>query len=199
MPTKTKRKADMEINAEKRKLLISTYFKKLTEVGVPVNVLKEKYGSLLEKATYSNNMDTGLAFDGSLIYTILYEFTPKALKLNDIYDESLRLPKATIVKACLLCQIGKCLMFEPNDDRWEVEKRGLLYKFVNDGISIRTGLRSVCICQECGIPLSPLEVEMMTINDREATEMDARFHASIGANIVRQASEIIFLTHRKEK
>lgn len=188
----------MKFTDEKRKHLLGLYFGKLSEVGVPVDTLKEKYGSLLEKATYSNNIETGLAFDGSLVYTLLYKFTPFALKINETFPEEFRVDKAVLVKICLLCQVGKCQMFEVNDNGWEVEKRGLLYKFIDDGISIRTGLRSVSIAQECGIPLSPLELEMMTINDREATEMDARFHASIAASIIRMASEMVFLTHRKK-
>ena len=188
----------MEFTDEKRNQLLEMYLKKLGETGVETSLLKEKYGELLKNGTYSNNIETGLAFDGSLLYAVLYKLTIYALKINEIFPEGVRADRTTLIKVCLLCQIGKCLMFTLNDNKWEIEKRGLLYKFVDDGLSIRVGMRSVAIANECGITLTPQEIEMMTINDREATELDARYHASIPAYVLRMASETVFLIHRKK-
>jgi hypothetical protein len=49
------------------------------------------------------------------------------------------------------------------------------------------------MCFECGIPLSTEEIEAMTVNDRDLSDDQARWHSSIMATIVRQASELTYL------
>jgi hypothetical protein len=99
----------------------------------------------------------------------------------------------------LLHQIAKAVRIVPNDNQWEIEKRGLLYKYDDSLPSIRTGLHSVSMCLECGIPLTAEEIEAMTVNDRDLTDDQARWHSSIMATIVRQASELTYLTLNNRK
>jgi hypothetical protein len=99
----------------------------------------------------------------------------------------------------LLHQIAKAVRLIPNDNQWEVEKRGLAYKYNGDLPSIRTGLHSVSMCFECGIPLNTEEIEAMTINDRDLSDDQARWHASIMASIIRQANELTYLTINNKK
>ena len=50
------------------------------------------------------------------------------------------------------------------------------------------------MCQECGINFTVDEAEAMTVNDRDLTDDQARWHSSIMASIVRQANELTYLT-----
>jgi len=95
---------------------------------------------------------------------------------------------------CLLHQIAKGVKLVPNDNQWEVEKRGLVYKYNNNLPSIRSGLHSLVLAQECGIPFTVEEAEAMTVNDRALTDDQARYHSSLMATIVRQASELTYQT-----
>lgn len=87
----------------------------------------------------------------------------------------------------------------PNDNEWERDKRGLMYKYDSDLPSIRTGLHSVSMCFDCGIPLTTEEIEAMTINDRDLSDDQARWHASTMATIVRQANELTYVQINKKK
>jgi hypothetical protein len=116
-----------------------------------------------------------------------------------LLPEDKRVDKPTLVKVCLLHQIAKAVRLIPNDNQWEVEKRGFVYKYDNNLPSIRTGLHSVSMCFECGIPLTTEEIEAMTVNDRDLSDDQARWHSSIMATIVRQASELTYLQINDKK
>ena len=184
---------------EQRDKNLEIYFKKLRQTGVNPNFLIERYGNLLQNATFTNSNEFGNAYDGSLIEIVLKVLTPYAVKLNELLPEEQRVDKTTLVKVCLLHQIAKAVRIVPNDNQWEIEKRNLLYKYDDKIPSIRTGLHSVSMCFECGIPLSTEEIEVMTINDRDLTDDQARWHASTMATIVRQANELTYIQINKKK
>ena len=104
-----------------------------------------------------------------------------------------------MVKVCLLHHIGKAIKLIKNDNDWEVSKRNLVYKYNNELPSIRTGLLSLSMLQECGIELSFDEVEALTVNDRDLTDDQSRWYSSTMATIVRQANELTYITINKKK
>lgn len=172
---------------------LEIFIKKLNQLEINTDVLVEKYGEVLRDATFSDRSDNGLAYEGSLIQTTLYKLTPYAIRLNELFPEEIRVDKNTLVKVCLLHQIAKAVRLVKNDNDWEVKNRGLLYKYNNSNPSIRNGLHSLAIATECGITFTPQEVEAMTINDRDLSDDQARWHASLLASIVRQANEMVYL------
>ena len=184
---------------EKKTSNLELYFKKLEQVGVETAILNEKYGSLLMNGTFTNSNEFGNAYEGSLLEIVLKVLTPYAVKLNELLQEEQRVDKRTLVKICLLHQIAKAVRMVENDNQWEVEKRGLTFKYKEDLPSIRTGLHSVSMCFECGIPLTAEEIEVMTINDRDLSDDQARWHASIMATLVRQANELTYIQINKKK
>lgn len=178
---------------EKEKNL-SLYFKKLEELGVPTAKLREKYEAKLLDASFTNSNDYGNAYDGSFLENILRVLTPYAVNINEILPEDKKVDKDTLVKICLLHQVSKCVRLIPNDNMWEIEKRGLLYKYDSNLPSVRGGLHSLTMCQECGINFTLEEVEAMVTNDRDLTDDQYRWHSSILSSIVRQANELTYLT-----
>jgi len=175
------------------------FLTKLNEIGIPTEKLDEKYGELIKNATFSTTADSGLAYEGSLIYAILYKLTPYAIRLNELLPEPIRASKDSIIKVCLLHQLGKAVRIEPNTNDWEVKNKGMVFKYKNDMPAIRTGLHSLAMCSECGIEFSIDEVEAMTVNDRDMTDMQSRFHSSIMSCMVRQASEMVYLEFNNKK
>ena len=77
--------------------------------------------------------------------------------------------------------------------KWQAKNYGQPYMFSPNQLSIRTGLHSLAMCQECGINFTLEEIEAMTTNDRDATDMQAKWHSSIFASIVNNASEMVYL------
>lgn len=169
------------------------YLKKLNQIGIDTTKLAEDFGEQIAEATFSVNSDNGLAYDGALINTILYKLTPYAIKLNELYPQEIQVDKNSLVKVCLLHQIAKAVRLTKNDNEWEIKNRGLVYKYTTNQPSIRTGLHSLVIAQNCGIQFTPEEAEAMTVNDRDLTDDQARWHSSLMASIVRQASEMVYL------
>lgn len=90
-------------------------------------------------------------------------------------------------------------MFLPNDNEWEVTKRGMNYKF-NDALdgALRSGERSILIATNAGIKFSEIEFEAMRINDKSVDDDYSRYYSSPLSVCVRQASEIINLIYKKK-
>lgn len=183
---------------EKRIINFELYIKKLNQIGVNTDLLVEKYGEQLKNATFTNTNDFGNAYNGSFIEITLKVLTSYAVKLNELLPIEQKVDKSTLVKICLLHQIAKCVRLIPNDNQWEIEKRGMVYKYKEDLPAIRTGMHSVSMCYECGIPLTTEEIEAMTINDRDLSDDQARWHASVMATLVRQANELTYIQINKK-
>jgi hypothetical protein len=175
------------------------FLKKLSQVGVETKILEEMIGDKLKDGTFSNINDFGNAYPGSLLEIVLRILTPYALKLNDLLPEGQRVDKNVLIKCCLLHQIAKAVRLIPNDNEWEVEKRGMVYKYDSNQPSIRTGLHSLIIAQNAGIAFTAEEAEAMTTNDRDLTDDQARWHSSVMSTIIRQANELTYIQINKKK
>lgn len=181
----------MEIEVKEKNYQL--FLKKLSQIGVNVEVLDKEYGERIKNATFTNINDFGNAYEGSLLEIVLKILTPYAVRINELLPIDKQVEKSSLVKMCLLHHIGKCVRFIPNDNQWEIEKRGMTFKYDTAQPSIRTGLHSLIIAQSCGIPFTADEAEVMTVNDRDLTDEQSRWHSSIMATIVRQANELTYL------
>lgn len=187
------------ITDEVRNKNYELYLKKLSQLGVDATMFAGDFGEKLKFAPFTNINDFGNAYPGSLIEIVLKVLTPYAVKLNELLPEEQRVDKNTLVKVCLLHHIAKAVRLVPNDNQWEVEKRGMVYKYDEHQPSIRTGLHSLIIAQNAGIKFTPEEAEVMTVNDRDLTDDQARWHSSVMATIVRQANELTYIQINKKK
>ena len=187
------------ISKEVKEKNFSLYVKKLSQLGVETEKLCELYGDKIMNGTFTNSNEFGNAYEGSLLEVILKVLTPYAVKLNDLLPEGQRVNKDSLIKVCLLHQIGKAVKLIPNDNQWEIEKRLLTYKYDNNLPSIRTGLFSLSMLQECGIKLTIDEIEALTVNDRDLTDDQSRWFSSIMATIVRQANELTYIQLNNKK
>lgn len=168
------------------------FLKKLNALGLPIEELNEKYGEAIQNATFTASNEHGNAYEGSLLEIVLKKLTPYAIKLNDMLPQEIQIEKNTLVKVCLLHHIAKGITIIPNDNEWEMQKRGLLYKYDPKAPALRTGTYSLIIASQCGISFTLEEAEAMTINDKELTDNQARWHSSVFATIIRQANELTY-------
>jgi len=187
------------ITTETKEKNLMLFFKKLSKLGIDTARLEKTYGTAIMNGSFTNSNEFGNAYEGSLLEVILKILTPYAVKLNELLPEGKRVNKNTLVKICLLHQLAKAIRLVPNDNSWEIEKRGLIYKYDNGLPSIRTGLHSLILCQNCGIGFTAEEAEAMTVNDKDLTDDQARWHSSIISTLVRQASELTYLTLNDKK
>lgn len=182
------------INKEKN---LEIFLSKLEEIDV-------KFGNeaidleKLKNAPYAMNDDTRVAEEGSLLNVVLRTLTPMALKICEtVIGDNIAISRESLIKVCLLHQISKSEMFVPNDNQWEVEKRGLKYKYADSDVALKMGMRSLLMCQNAGISFTPEEFEAMTIVDRYFTDPQAQTFSSPLSVVVKQAHELTNLIVRE--
>ena len=188
----------------------NAYIKAFAKCGVDASKLLEVYGEELKNATMSARADSGVAFDGSLINCVLNYLTPIACQIADMgkraknaEGEIITIPffqgidKNSIIKVCLLQHISKILQLEPNDVQWEIEKRGILYKY-KDTNSMKTGLRSMWMATQCGIQFTEDEAEAICVIDNKLEDESVRYHASTLATIIMKANELMYTSFKND-
>lgn len=183
------------INEEIKEKNISLFKKKLDEIGINLSMdssLEEK----IKNATFSITNESGLDYDGSLLNVVLRILTPFALKINETLPEGVRVSKESLIKVCLLLHISKCEMFEPNDNEWEKEKRGILYKYAKSNVALKMGMKSLILSQQMGVQFTPEEIEAITILDRRSDDEQTMFYSNPISIVVKQANELTYLSTR---
>ena len=110
-----------------------------------------------------------------------------------------KVDEESIIKVCLLQHLSKISMFVPNDNQWEVEKRGFNYKF-NENLEgcLKFGERSAYNALSAGIKLTPVEVEAMKSLDKDSEETrNSKWVSNILTTIVRQANELAYAIEKE--
>ena len=134
--------------------------KKFHDTGVKIGVVNDALMSMLGEGfitapcTTSTNMYG--AYEGGLINHIL-NVTKYAITINSNLPIDKQVDKDSIIRVSLLHQIGKSNMYLPQDSDWH-KKRGEMYKFNNDNLSLKTGERSVFYALKSNIELNEDEV-----------------------------------------
>lgn len=171
-------------------------FKKRLETYVGVeetNNLINSLGSddVVMDASYANLTDSGLAYKGSLIESML-NITKYAVKINQLLPENKQANLNSIVKVGLLHHIAKVLLYEPNDNNWEITNRGMVYKYNSElEGALRVGERSTLLSSNAGIKFSELEYEAMRIMDKTNDDNYAKYYSSSLSIVIKQANEIV--------
>lgn len=183
------------INEEIKEKNLLLFKKKLEEIGIQLNIdtlIEEK----IKNATFSISNENGLAYDGSLLNVILRILTPFAIKINDTLPENIKVEKNSLIKVCLLSHISKCEMFEPNDNEWEKEKRGIFFKYAKSNVALKMGMKSLILAQELGVNFTPEEIEAITIMDRRSDDEQSIFYSNPISIVLKQANELTYLSTR---
>ena len=171
-------------------------FKKRLETYVGVEETNNLINSLggddvVMDASYANLTDSGLAYKGSLIESML-NITKYAVKINQLLPENKQANLNSIVKVGLLHHIAKVLLYEPNDNNWEITNRGMVYKYNSElEGALRVGERSTLLSSNAGIKFSELEYEAMRIMDKTNDDNYAKYYSSSLSIVIKQANEIV--------
>lgn len=187
-----------ELTEEQKVKHVELFFDRLRKLGLQVDNFEGLYSEKLKDATYSfSNKDNIACGSGEFLRTVLRTLTPTALKLNELLPEGKRVEEKSVITACLLSQISKIIMVSPNDNKWEIENRGILYKFNEFPYAMKMGMRSIAMCMQCGITLTENEIEAISNIDRD-DDKQVKFFSSPLATILRQAMELTDLIIRKK-
>ena len=148
-------------------------------------------------ASYAATKDTGAAYAGSFVKNVI-KLVNIANKINGILPEEIKVNAESLNKICMLSQISKVLLFEENDNNYEIINRGMVYKYAQLAGALRTGERSTLIASNAGITFTELEYEAMrAIDNASGNDNYTKYFSSNLSMIVRQAYEIINAVNRE--
>jgi hypothetical protein len=183
------------LNNEQQNLEYTEFVSELMKIGI--NVTEFVSDTQLFNAPAGLNEDTGNAFTCGLVMhcnTVL----KLARRLAKTVSLTFTIDDESLVKVCLLHQIAKTEMFEPNDDQYGI-KRGYLYKFANTEGLLKVGERSLCMCANAGIKFTPIEFEAMRVLDKDGDELKTqKYKLNILSLIILQANELAYAIEKEK-
>ena len=151
---------------------------------------------LLMDAPFANMSETGLAYRGSLVETLL-NITTYAVKINQLLPKNKQADIKSIVKVGLLHHIAKVQLYTLNDNNWEINNRGIIYKYNELEGALRVGERSTLIACNGGVKFSEIEFEAMRIMDKTNDDNYSKYYSSSLSTVIKQANEIVSLVSKK--
>lgn len=170
-----------------------SFITELKEAGVDTDRLIEFVGEdRIKNSPAGLELSSGLAFKGALLLLMMTSLR-YARKLVDMGDNEFKIDPKSLTKVVLLHHIGKALIYEENDDEWQKNKRGILYKWVDNETILKAGERSLYVLQRCGIELTETEFEAMKINDKTDDDKFSMLHITPLSMIVKMADDLSYM------
>lgn len=176
-----------------------TFWGNMQLCGLDTYFTEDSLQEQLKTAAGALSMDTGLAYPGALLVHInlLTKVASRLAKM--VCGTFSNLSEQAVTKVCLLQHLSKIEMYEPNDNQWEIEKRGMVYKFAELEGCLKFGERSALNALNRGITLSPVEFEAICSLDKDGEEAKNRkYVVDILTTIVRQANELAYAIEREK-
>lgn len=173
------------------------YFETAQKYGFMTEEFMEFLGEAFIKAPASTMKDLHNAFEGGLIDHLL-RVTKFAISINDSLPETLQLSKESIIKVCLLHQIGKTNLYTPCTSEWHIKNQGKMYEF-RDVLALPVGERSAYYALSNGVKLSETEFQAIVNVDKESTDKQAKYYTEPLGVLLRQANEWAIIEEKQKQ
>ena len=170
-----------------------SFITELENAGVDTKKLVEFIGEdKIKNSPAGLELSSGLAFKGALLLLMMTSLR-YAKQLVKMSDNEFHINYKSLTKVVLLHHIGKALIYEENDDEWQRNKRGMLYKWVDNETILKAGERSLYVLQRSGIELTETEFEAMKINDKTDDDKFSMLHITPLSMIVKMADDMSYM------
>ncbi len=173
------------------------YFETAQKYGFMTDEFMKFLGEAFIKAPASTMKSMNNAFEGGLIDHLL-RVTKHAISINGILPETLQLPKESIIKVCLLHQIGKAQLFTPCTSEWHIKNQGKMYEFNEELLSFRVGERSVYYALTNGVTLTDAEYQAILNYDKSDTDKQAKYYTEPLGILLKQANEWAIIEEKQK-
>ena len=152
---------------EQEKIVSNTkkYFDTANKLGFMTEELMSFLGEDFIKAPSSSVSMYNNAFEGGLIDHLL-NTAKYAVLINKSLPVDEQVDQNSLVKVCLLHQIGKAKLYKPCESEWHRKNQGKMYVFNEDLTSMRIGERSVYYAMSNGIKLTEEEYSAILMYDK---------------------------------
>lgn len=186
------------MSLEQEKIVANTkkYFETATTKGFMTNELMAFLGESFIKAPASTMESLHNAFEGGLIDHLL-RVAQYAIKFNNALPDDEKVDQTSLLKVCLLHQIGKAKLYTPCLSEWHRKNQGKMYEFNEDMISMRISQRSVHYALSNGVKLTEEEVAAIYMFDAVDDKM-AEYHNSMLGELLKMGNTFA-IKHEKSK
>ena len=171
------------------------YFQTAQDHGIMTDDLMTFLGESFIKSPATTMKDQYNAFEGGLIDHLL-NVTKYAVIFNNALPETERVDQKSLIKVCLLHQIGKAHLYTPCTSEWHRNNQGKLYEFNNTQVAIRVGERSLYYALNYGIKLTDEEYSAILMFDKTDDKM-AEYHNTTLGDLLKTASVFAIKNEKK--
>ena len=185
------------MSLEKEKIVENAkkYFDTATKLGFMNESLMTFLGQAFIAAPASNLEQFNNAFEGGLIAHLL-NTAKYAVLINKSLPADEQVNQNSLVKVCLLHQIGKANLFIPCTSEWHRKNQGKMYEFNEDLTSMRVGERSIYYAVSHGITLTEDEYVAISNFDKVDDKM-AELHNSMVGDLLKMGSLLAIKNEKK--
>ena len=187
----------MPLEQEKIVANAKKYFDTATKLGFMNEDLMKFLGESFIKAPASTMADLHNAFEGGLIDHLL-RVGSYAVKFNNALPEDERVDQNSLLKVCLLHQIGKAKLYKPCESEWHRKNQGKMYEFNDELTSMRVGERSIHYAMSNGIKFTEEEYSAILNFDKNDDKM-AEYHNSTVGDLLKTAALFAVKNERGRK
>lgn len=171
------------------------YFETATKLGFMNESLMGFLGEAFIKAPASSMLDFHNAFEGGLIEHLL-KVASYAVKINNSLPETERVNQDSLLKVCLLHQIGKANLYTPCTSDWHRKNQGKMYEFNEELTSMRVGERSIYYAISHGITFTEEEFTAIINFDKNDDKM-SEYHNSMVGDLLKTGSLFAIKSEKK--
>lgn len=186
----------MSLSKEQIVANTTRYFNAAKDNGFMNDELMTFLGAEFIAAPASSMAEYHNAFEGGLVDHLL-KVAAYAIKINNSLPEDEQVDKKSLLKVCLLHQIGKAKLYTPNTSEWHVKNQGKMYVFTDDITSMRVGERSVYYALSHGITFTEEEYTGI-LNFGKVDDRMSEYHNSMVGELLRMGS-VLAIKHENKK
>jgi hypothetical protein len=175
-----------------------TFWGNMCLTALNEHFIEEDLKEELKNAAGALSIETGLAYPGALLVHINLMTSIASRLAKMVCGTFPTIDNQSLVKVCCLQHLSKIEMYEVNDNQWEIDKRGMLYKFAETEGCLKFGERSALNAMNAGVKLTPGEFEAICSLDKDGEDAKNRkYVVGILSTIVRQANELAYAIERE--
>lgn len=186
------------MSLEQEKIVANTkkYFETATKHGFMNDELMSFLGEEFIKAPASTMESLNNAFEGGLIDHSL-RVAQYAVKINNSLPDDEKVEQTSLLKVCLLHQIGKANLYKECDSEWHRKNQGKMYEFREDLVSMRVSERSVYYALSHGITLTQDEFSAIIKFDKTDDKM-SEYHNTMLGDLLKMGNTLA-IKHEKSR
>lgn len=171
-------------------------FQELNEkYSIMSSALLDVLGDKFYEAPASTMLSLHNAFPGGLLDHLM-KVARYAVQLNRLIPQTMRQDERSVFKVAFISEIGKTNLYIFNESEWHRKNQGKMYEFNEDLTSMRVGERSAYLALSNGVELTPEEFQAIVNHDKPCDDMQAKWHSSTLAQILRQAIDLAIMEEK---